>query len=210
MSPSGRYGVVFRWRWPLALAAVSVTALAFAMLAVTRPQTVVYPTTDFAGLPLTAATLTPAASSSCVSLGIVDGSPTPVGQPCGSPASTFRVIGRVSDVSQCVHDADLTYSWSSGPTSGAICLDYDWVAGQCLHIASDTVDKVDCTRHGAVQPEMAIIGAVGCAGRDRPPGPAFHRLHPGRRQRLQRENTWHLTEWKRWLPRDFGPSCRCW
>jgi hypothetical protein len=160
MSPSGRYGVVFRWRWPLALAAVSVTAVAFAMLAVTRPQTVVYPTTDFARLPLTAATLTPAGPSSCVSLGIVDGSPTPVGQPCGSPASTFRVIGRVSDVSQCVHDADLTYSWSSGPTSGAICLDYDWVAGQCLHIASDTVHKVDCTRHGAVQPEMAIIGAV--------------------------------------------------
>lgn len=48
MSPSMRHGRVFRWRWPIALAAI-----AFAMLAVLRPQTVVYPATDFARLPLT-------------------------------------------------------------------------------------------------------------------------------------------------------------
>ncbi|WP_428338657.1 hypothetical protein [Mycobacterium sp.] len=81
-------------------------------------------------------------------------------EPCGSPASTYRVIGRVDRESQCVHDADLTLSWSAGGKSAATCLDCDWVAGQCLHIAGQSVAKVECTSRGAVQPQVAIIGAV--------------------------------------------------
>jgi hypothetical protein len=40
--------------------------------------------------------------------------PYEVDEACGSRASTFHVIGRVADASQCVHDADLSYSWSTG------------------------------------------------------------------------------------------------
>lgn len=121
---------------------------------------VVYPTTDFARLPVSATTLTLAAPASCVSISHVNGSLKLVDEACGSPASTFRVIARVADVSQCVHDADLTYSWSSGPKSGAVCLDYDWVADQCLQITGESVSKVNCADRGAVRPQLAIIGAV--------------------------------------------------
>ena len=83
-----------------------------------------------------------------------------IDQACGSPASALRVVARVSDTSQCVRDADLTFSRSFGAQAGALCLDYDWVAGQCLHISDDNVAKVDCAQRGAVQPDIAIIGAV--------------------------------------------------
>jgi hypothetical protein len=155
--PAESRGFFYRWRWPIVGVAVTVPALVFALLATSRPQVVVYPTTDFARLPVSASTPpTPAAPISCVSVRRVNGTPKLVDEVCGSPASTFRVIGRVRDVARCVHDADITYSSSSG----AVCLDYDWAADQCLLITSDAVSKVDCTKRGAVRPEMAIIGAV--------------------------------------------------
>jgi len=99
----------------------------------------------------------PAKAPPCVSLRGVIG---PVDEPCGTPASTFRVIGRVAQASQCVPDADLTYSWTAAQSSGTMCLDYDWVADQCLHISDNAVSKVDCTDRAAVRPQLAIIGAV--------------------------------------------------
>jgi hypothetical protein len=160
MNPSGRRGVFARWRWPIALAALTITALLIGWLGPGGPQVVVYPTTDFARLPISATAATPSAAASCVSARHVDGSLKFVDQACGSAASAFRVIGRVADVAQCVPDADLTYSWSSGWKSGAVCLDYDWVADQCLQITKESVAKVNCADRGAVRPQMAIIGAV--------------------------------------------------
>lgn len=153
--PSERRPLFYRWSWLVVLIAVTVTALVFVWLGAERPQVVVYPTTDFARLPISAST-TPAVPTSCVAVQQINGSPKLVDEACGSPASTFRVIGRVGNASQCVHDADLTYS----SPSGAVCLDYDWVADQCLQIANDAVSKVNCADRGAVRPEMAIIGAL--------------------------------------------------
>jgi hypothetical protein len=158
MSPSERRGFWYRWRWPIAFAAVTVTALVIPWLAVSGPRAVVYPTTDFARLPTMSSP--PAAAQSCVAMRQLAGALKLVDETCGSPASTFRVIGRVADASQCVHDADLTYSWSSGANSGTVCLDYDWTADQCLRIGSDAVSKVNCANRGAVRPERAVIGAV--------------------------------------------------
>jgi hypothetical protein len=149
-----------RWHWILGLTVVAVTAALIGWLGPGGPQIVIYPTTDFARLPVSAAALTPAALSSCGALQRTNGLATLIDEPCGSPASTYRVIGRVDNESQCVHDADLTLSWSAGGRSGATCLDYDWVAGQCLQIGGQSVAKVECTRRGAVQPQLAIIGAV--------------------------------------------------
>jgi hypothetical protein len=160
MSRSPRRDLIFGLPWLALSAAAAVIAIAFAMLAVTRPLTVIYTTTDLTQLPLTAAALPSERPTPCVSLALRNGAATLIDQQCGSPASTFRVIGRVSDVAQCVRDADLTYSWSSGSTAGAACLDYDWTVGQCLHIAGDDVRKVDCGQRGAVRPEKAVIGAV--------------------------------------------------
>lgn len=149
-----------RLGWPAALSVLAIAAIAVAVLAVTRPQTVVYTTTDLTALPVSVNPLPAQQSPSCVSLGDSDGATKLIDQQCGSSASTFRVIGRVSDVTQCVRDADLTYRWASGPTSGAVCLDYDWAAGQCLRIGRESVHKVDCAQRGAVKPDMAVIGAV--------------------------------------------------
>jgi hypothetical protein len=159
--PTERRSFLYRWRWPLAFAAMTITAIVLPWFAVLGPRVVVYPTTDFAHLPVSAATSnTPTAPESCVSVRNVNDAPELVDQTCGSSASTFRVIARVSDASQCVPDADITYSWSSGPVSGAVCLDYDWAADQCLQITDDAVSKVDCANDGAVRPEKAVIGAV--------------------------------------------------
>jgi hypothetical protein len=149
-----------RWRWVIVIATALVAAVTFTLLVWGRPQVVVYPTTDFAGLPISAASSAPAKAPSCVSLRGVNGVTGPVDEPCGTPASTFRVIGRVAQASQCVPDADLTYSWTANRSSGTMCLDYDWVADQCLRISDNAVSKVDCTDRAAVRPELAIIGAV--------------------------------------------------
>jgi len=160
MNPTRPGAVVYRWRWIIAFAALAVTALALPWFGASGSQVVVYPTTDFARLPVRATALTPATPESCVSIQRVDATPKLVDEACGSSASTFRVIGRVANASQCVRDADLTYSSSVGPMPGAVCLDYDWAPDQCLHIADDAVAKVNCADRGAVRPEVAIVGAV--------------------------------------------------
>lgn len=146
-----------RLRWLVTLAAATVAALVLGTLALSQPQVVIYTTTDFARLPISAITpATAAPPASCVSIQRVNGLPELANERCGTPASVFRVIGRVGHVSQCAADADLTYH----SPAGAVCLDYDWAANQCLEITSSAVAKVDCTKPGAVQPEVAIIGAV--------------------------------------------------
>ena len=145
------------WRWVIVIATALVAAVTFTLLVRGRPQVLLYPTTDFVGLPISAGSSAPAKAPPCVSLRGVIG---PVDEPCGTPASTFRVIGRVAQASQCVPDADLTYSWTAAQSSGTMCLDYDWVADQCLHISDNAVSKVDCTDRAAVRPQLAIIGAV--------------------------------------------------
>lgn len=147
--------------WYAALAALVGLALLSGWLAARGPVVAVYATTDFTHLPGAAGPSTsPAASDGCASIRKVGDSKELVEEECGSQASTFRVIGRVSDTSQCVGDADLIYTWSTQMLSGAVCLDYDWTHGQCLLITADTASKADCLIPGAVQPDQAIIGAV--------------------------------------------------
>jgi hypothetical protein len=158
--PAQKRGVFYRRRWVIA-AAVIAAAIAVAIPSFFQSRAIVYPTTDFSRLPGNPGTPgSLAVPMSCVSIQRVGGTPTLVDQACGSPASTFRVIGRVASSSQCVRDADITYTWSKGRESGVVCLDYDWAAGQCLQITSNAVSKVDCQKRGALRPEMAIIGAV--------------------------------------------------
>jgi hypothetical protein len=161
VSPFERSGFFSRYRWPLALTGAVAVALCLPLFAARGPQLVIYPTRDFTQLPLRPTALaTPGRPESCASIQHAGGSPKLVEEVCGSTASTFRIIDRVSDVSRCVRDADQTYSWKSGTKSGAVCLDYDWAADQCLRIAKRVVTKVGCAEQGAVLPEMAVIGAV--------------------------------------------------
>ena len=143
-----------RWLWLIAFVSMAATALALTWFPTFGSQVVLYSTTDYARLPTTSAV--PQNPQSCASIQRENETPKLVDQACGTPASTYRVLARVSDEAQCVHDADLTYSSSAG----VVCLDYDWAANQCLQITNDSVSKVGCAEPGAVRPDMAVIGAV--------------------------------------------------
>ncbi|WP_428338708.1 hypothetical protein [Mycobacterium sp.] len=62
MNSSERRNAVYRWRWPSAFAAVALTVGVIGWLGAGGPQIVVYPTTDFARLPVSAADPVPAAA----------------------------------------------------------------------------------------------------------------------------------------------------
>lgn len=139
-------------RWLVLLVVLTVLPLGCAVLGTRGPAVAVYASADFTHLP--------AATDGCASIHQVGDSKELVEQACGSSASTFRVIGRVGESSQCVGDADLIYTWSSQMLSGAVCLDYDWTPGQCMLITPDTAAKSDCADSASVRPDGAIIGAV--------------------------------------------------
>ena len=68
---------------------------------------------------------------------------------CGSPESNFKVAATVETSEQCPTDVDSYYSMrgSFSDTSTTICMDIDWVVGDCMSIDPNN-DKdplrVDC------------------------------------------------------------------
>jgi hypothetical protein len=144
------------------LAGLTACVLAMPWLFLRGPSVSVYATDDLTRLPVVAGIGTPlAAPESCVALRAIGDSTVGLeDEICGSPTSTFRVVRRVNKASECVDDADHIYDWSSQALSGAVCLDYDWTAGQCFLITPNSASKTDCGDHGAVRPSEVIIGAV--------------------------------------------------
>ncbi|WP_420196500.1 LppU/SCO3897 family protein [Mycobacteroides abscessus] len=82
--------------------------------------------------------------------------------PCGSPESTYRIVQRVANSSECPADSDLKYSWGSAPVAGALCLDYDWTADSCIRIEPDYAVKEKCLTGSSttqsVRPELVVTG----------------------------------------------------
>ena len=68
---------------------------------------------------------------------------------CGSPESNFKVAATVDNSDQCPADVDSYYSMKStfSDDSTTICMDIDWVVGDCMSIDPNN-DKdplqVDC------------------------------------------------------------------
>ena len=68
---------------------------------------------------------------------------------CGTPESNFKVAATVENSDQCPADVDSYYSMRGAfsDTSTTICMDIDWVVGNCMSI-DPTNDKdplqVDC------------------------------------------------------------------
>ncbi len=147
-----------RWRWPVALGAMALTALAFVVLGaleawkswfIPRPTLSACPSAQPHSAPrLPKFHVRRYARSTAL--------PSSSMKPAALQRARSGYRGWAGDASQAVRDADLTYKSSSG----AVCLDYDWAANQCLHITKGAVSKVDCLHRGAVLPDFAIIGAV--------------------------------------------------
>ena len=68
---------------------------------------------------------------------------------CGSPESNFKVAATVENSDQCPADVDSYYSMRGAfsDTTTTICMDIDWVVGNCMSIdPSNDKDplQVDC------------------------------------------------------------------
>lgn len=100
--------------------------------------------------------------------------------PCGSAASNYRVIGKAPTNAECVSDADSYYyeELMIGGEQGALCLDVDWVIGECMDISGDVAQRVPCD--GGVAPrEKAIEIIEDTADADSCPEGGY--AHPERR-----------------------------
>ncbi len=92
---------------------------------------------------------------------------------CGGPDSTFKVIATVTDSDECPSDVDSYYATRNtlSDTSSTLCMDVDWVLGQCMSVDPDGVRdpaRVDCkddsqpNRKRATQILQGIVDADQC------------------------------------------------
>ncbi|MEV6274819.1 hypothetical protein [Nocardia sp. NPDC051832] len=87
-----------------------------------------------------------AAVGDCVSLGGASNDPKIEKVACGSKNSNYKIIGKVPNTSQCVSDRDSYYAEKrNGVQTGALCLDIDWVVGDCMDVGGEDPKRVDCT-----------------------------------------------------------------
>ncbi|WP_420915339.1 LppU/SCO3897 family protein [Mycobacteroides chelonae] len=81
-------------------------------------------------------------------------------EPCGSSASTYRVVQHANSPAGCVSDVDIAYSYATDTARGALCMDYDWSAGHCMTISEKAVSKDSCAELGSVKPTFVVVGGV--------------------------------------------------
>ncbi|GAB2649762.1 LppU family putative lipoprotein [Nocardia goodfellowii] len=87
-----------------------------------------------------------AAVGDCVSLGGASNDPKIEKVACGSKTSNYKVIGKVPNTSECVSDRDSYYAEKrNGIQTGALCLDIDWVVGDCMDVGGEDPKRIDCT-----------------------------------------------------------------
>ncbi|MGW1737568.1 LppU family putative lipoprotein [Nocardia sp. NPDC001965] len=67
---------------------------------------------------------------------------------CGSENSNYKVVAKAPTQDGCASDVDQTYYVTlGGREQGALCLDIDWVEGQCMTVpsGSDSPTHSPCT-----------------------------------------------------------------
>jgi hypothetical protein len=82
----------------------------------------------------------------CVSLGGASNDPKIEKVACGSKASNYKIIGKVPNTALCVSDRDSYYAEKrNGVQTGALCLDIDWVVGDCMDVGGEDPKRIECT-----------------------------------------------------------------
>lgn len=82
----------------------------------------------------------------CVTAGGNEISGSAVPADCGSPEANYKVIAKAETSDGCPSDANASYFESLGSTEvGALCLDVDWVQGDCFDLTLDDPQRVDCS-----------------------------------------------------------------
>lgn len=83
---------------------------------------------------------------------------------CGSATANYKVVGKAATQEECVPDADATYDEpaASGAGGAALCLDVDWVPGDCYDVSGSDPARVPCAASGPgdVQVQQILRGTV--------------------------------------------------
>lgn len=87
----------------------------------------------------------------CLRLGGTDANPVATPVPCGSSESTHKVIGKAPKGEQCPADVNAVYSEHlfGVAEAGALCLDIDWVKGECYNLVQVDFVRTPCASAGA-------------------------------------------------------------
>ncbi|WP_280398342.1 LppU family putative lipoprotein [Nocardia carnea] len=88
---------------------------------------------------------------------------------CGTEKSNYKVVAKTPTQDGCASDVDQTYYVTlGGEEQGALCLDIDWVVGQCMTIPSgmDSPSHSPCTpgKADTVQVLAILPGTTDSAG----------------------------------------------
>lgn len=86
----------------------------------------------------------------CINLGGTDEAATAEPAACGSLEADHKVNGKAPTVEECISDSDAYYYETRDLTGelGALCLDVDWVQGDCYDYGESTAERVDCDAPG--------------------------------------------------------------
>ncbi|MGV0816064.1 hypothetical protein ABQF34_29285 [Mycolicibacterium boenickei] len=86
--------------------------------------------------------------------------------PCGSEMSNYKVVAKANTNEECASDVDQAYYVTFlGSEQGALCLDVDWVEGDCMVMRSSSSDeprRVPCTigESGAIRVIKMVSGTA--------------------------------------------------
>ncbi|WP_214406263.1 LppU family putative lipoprotein [Pseudonocardia lacus] len=85
----------------------------------------------------------------CVSLGGTTFDATVEEAACGSDGPTFIVTAKTESSDECSPDSDQWfYETRNNVEQGALCLDIDWVQGDCFEMSGELPERVACTSQG--------------------------------------------------------------
>lgn len=88
----------------------------------------------------------------CVKLGGTTDDATIDKAACGTASANYKVIGKARTNAQCPADVDQAYYETlAGVETGALCLDIDWVVGDCLDLGGDDPKRIDCASKSAAE-----------------------------------------------------------
>ncbi|UFS94551.1 LppU family putative lipoprotein [Nocardia huaxiensis] len=92
-----------------------------------------------------------AAIGDCVNLGGTDTDAEIDKATCGSANSNFKVVAKARNSDSCPADTDhVYYETLNGIETGAICLEIDWIVGECMEL-NGIPKRISCTTPGTIE-----------------------------------------------------------
>ncbi|WP_435278023.1 LppU family putative lipoprotein [Rhodococcus yananensis] len=81
----------------------------------------------------------------CVRLGGTVDDATIANAICGTDDANYKVVDVVEGRDACISDVDQTYYETfRGIEAGALCLDIDWMLGDCFDLGGEDPQRIDC------------------------------------------------------------------